>query len=598
MSKPTGPSASPATRRRRRRSLLPRIILLWALVMAPLLTWGLPDTRRDELLFGQQPAWKAARYRVESDLQRLSTRPAGADTDLNPLTDPSRINDLTPDDAARAEILRRYRLFSRQPDEMIIFRALQRMNPRQLDLDPRLYQYGGGYLYLVGATFAASAKLGLAHLTGDAGYYLENPAAFARFYMVARVLSLAFGALTLVAVHKLTRRAGGRAAAWIAVVCVACTPVFITAVLEAKPHLPSACLILWATLSALRYFARGRRSDLLRMGLQAGYAFGLVLTGVLAALLWPTVLLARPAAQRGRLLRPLVLAGGVALAVYVATNPYIPYNWLANRAALTSNISNSTAMYRDQIRRTPEGIVRTGQLLIESAGVGVAVAGLAGLGWLLRRRPRETVIAAASGLGMLVLAALLAAGKPAEFARFLILPVLLLCVATACVLAAAARRHVLIGIAATIVVLAALRTPAYVRAFIVDARGDNESRLLAGRYLAGHAAATDAIGLLQEPAPYAVPPLDFAHRQVLLLPAARPHDFDPATLPAWLVFTADDDQVHADAWWQTNYHLVARFPPAATPPSRIAWANKPTFIYERRPDSAGEPAARPTRSER
>lgn len=573
--------AAAPRRARRRRSMLLRFVVLWALLMAPLLFWGLPDTRRDDLLFGGGPAWKAARFNVESDLQRLSTRSAGADTDLNPLAERNRIIDLTPDDAARAEILRRYRLFSRQPDEMIIFRALQRMNPRGLDFDPQLYQYGGGYVYLVGAALAVSSKLGFCHVTSDAGFYLENPAAFARFYVVARGLSLIFGALTLIAVHKLARRAGGRLAGWIAVVCVAATPVFITAVLEAKPHLPSACLILWAILSGLDYHACGRLRAAVRMGLQAGYAFGLVLTGLVAALLWPMLLLARRSVTHDRGLRYLALAGGLALAVYVGTNPYIPYNWLTQRAALSSNINNSTAMYRDQIRRTPEGVVRVGQLLIEGAGAGVTVGGIVGLGRLFRRRPRETAIVAISGLGMLLLAALLGAGKPAEFARFLILPVLLLCVATAWLISIGARRHPVIGLVATIVVLATMRTPAYLRSFILDARGDGESRLLAGRYVQQHAAPGDDIGLLQEPAPYAVPPLDFAHRRFWLLPPARPVDLDVATLPAWLVFTADDDHSSAGAWWLKHYQLTARFPTAAANLSRIAWADKPVFIYQR-----------------
>lgn len=568
--------------------------MLWALLMAPLLFWGLPSSRCDDLLFGHEPPWKADRYQAARDLEQLRTGEVGADRDLNPLPVRNEVVDLTADEASRAEILRRYRLYSRQPDEMIIFRALQRMRPRQLDFDPHLYQYGGGYLYLVGAALGAAALTGWVKLTGNIGVYLAHPEWFASFYVVARLVSLAFGALTLLAVHRLARRAAGRMAGWLALVGVACCPVFITAVLEAKPHLPSACMILWATLSALDYHARGRSTAVLRMGVQAGYALGLVLTGAAALLLWPALLLARPAAPRRRVLAQLGLAALVALLVYAILNPYVLYNGLSGRAALGSNIANSMAMYRDQMRQAFDGAVRVGQLLVESAGVSVPVIGIVGLFLLLQRRAAVTVIGAAAGAGMLVLCVLLGAGKPAEFARFLILPVLLLNVAAAWSVATVARRHPIAGWLLAVAVLALMKPAAYVRSFYIDARGANESRYRAARYLVEHMAAEDAIGVLQEPAPYAVPPLDFAHRRVLLLPPVPPANLDREPLPTWLVFTADDGQAHARAWWHSAYELVARFPGAYTPLSCIAWANKPVFIYRR--NACAAPSALPPAS--
>jgi hypothetical protein len=549
--------------------------------MAPLLGWGLPTSRHDELLFGGRPPWKAARYDAQPVLRQLATRDAGADTDLNPITDRDRIIDLTADDASRAEILRRYRLFSRQPDEMIVFRALQRMDPRKLDFDPQLYQYGGGYVYLIGAALGAAGLVGLVQLTGDAGVYLERPESFARFYVVARAVSLAFGALTLVAVSRLARRAGGRNAGWIAVLCVAAGPVFITAVLEAKPHLPSACLLLWATLSALDYQGRGRWQDAVRMGLQAGYAFGLVLTGLVGILLWPALLVGCGPNRRRTAVPHLALAGILALAVYVLTNPYVPYNWLTGRVALSSNLANSLAMYRDQVAHATQGAVRVAQLLVESAGIGVVLIGIAGFLLLLRRRPAATTIAAAAGIGTLLVGVLLGAGKPAEFARFLILPVLLLGIASAWLLAAIVRRQPPLGFAITVLVLTTMSTTAYYRAFLRDARGQSESRLAAARYLERQMADEDAVGVLQEPAPYSVPPLDFTRCRVLLLPEDRPANLDVAELPAWLVFTADDQRVWAGAWWHDYYGLKTRFPAADAPVSRIAWADKPTFVYRR-----------------
>lgn len=549
--------------------------------MAPLLWWGLPGSDRDRYLFGGDPPWPAERYDVEAEVARLRKRTAGADTDLNPITARNQLIDLTATTEDRAEILRRYRLFSRQPDEMIILRALQRMQPRELDFDPRLYQYGGAYVYLVGAAIGVSGGVGFFPITSDAGYYLEHPDDFAGFYVAARAVSLIFAALALVGIYKLARRVGGQFAGWTALVLAAALPVFISGSLEAKPHLPAACLLIWATLSALDFRATGRRGDAVRMGAQVGLACGMVLTGVAGALLWVGLLISRPAAPWRRTLSQLAAAGGVAAAVYLLTNPYVPYNLLFNPDVLASNIGNSTAMYENQLARAPAGLLNVVGLLYLGAGPLLPLLGIAGFIVLAWRYKGEVFIGAAAALGILLIAVLTGAGKPAEFGRFLVLPALLLTVAAAWVLSRLAHKHKAAGIVATVLLLATLGVPAYLSSFIIDARGENESRLQAARYLAEIAAPADAVGVLQEPAPYSIPPFDFTQRKIFLLPAAPAEVIPVDQLPAWLVYTADQ-RYTPFAWQQAGlYELTARFPSADIPLSPITWANKPVFIYRR-----------------
>lgn len=572
----TDANSGPTPRRRRVRTW--HVIVVWLVCMGPLLSWGLPTSRYDEFLFGGDETWNAGRYDAGEVLQARRVRVGGADTDLDPIAAADGIVDLTADDAARAAILLRYRLYSRQPDEMITFMALQRMNPRAFDLDPRLYQYGGGYIYLIGAALWASSLVGLIELSDDLGVYLTQPELFARFYVVARFVTLVFGAFTLVAAIRLARRAAGRSAGWIAFVLVAASPVFISGVLEAKPHLPSVCLLLWATLSALDYHASGRRRDTLLMGVQVGYAFAMVPTGLAGVLLWPALLLARRNAI-GRTARDLATAGVLALAIYVATNPYVPYNALFNRAAFWGNIANSTAMY--DVGRLGEGLLRVGQLLLESCGPGVLIVGLIAIAWLYARWPRQANLAVFPGVAMLLLCTAIGAGKPAEFARFLLLPVILFAIGTAALAATLALRRLGWGILATIAVLALMRSPAYLHSFYVDARFEHESRHRAAQHLREHAGPSDAIGVVQEPAPYAVPPLNFAHRTVRLLPARDVRRIEYSQLPEWIVLTADDTSAQTDAWWQPHYDRVKQFAAEPIELSRIAWANKPVFVYRR-----------------
>lgn len=562
---------------RRPRLRYGHLAAAWALLLAPLTLWGLPSTRDDGLLFGGGPAWDASRFDAARRAAAHATRPAGADTDANPLGAVSRPTLLTTDDAARAEILLRYRLYSRQPDEMITFRALARMKPRQLDFDPRLYQYGGGYIYLVGAALYAAKALGLVALHGDLAAYLTRPEAFARFYVVARLISLLFAALALVAVGRLGQLAGGRICGWLALAFAAVSPVLLSGALEAKPHVPSACATLWATIAILRWMRRPRRRDALRSGLLGGYAVALVPTGLAAWLLWPAAWLA---VGRARRTQWPILAGATALGalVYAGANPYVLYNLAFNRAALASNVGNTWAMY--DVGRVGEGALRVGELLLMSVGPGVLVAAVMGVFVLLTGRVRALLVAAAPGAAMVLLCVMLGAGKPDEFARFLVLPAMLLCVAAAAALNEFWRRRFWAGLAGSAIAVGLSGAPAYVHAFWVDAFSDAEPRRAAGRWLDRRVARDESIGVIQEPAPYAVPPLDFATGTVVLLPKEPPDGASPLSLPEWLVWTDDGGAPAGRQWWRL-YYEESTFRSANWGSAPITWASKPVYIFRR-----------------
>lgn len=562
------------------------VAVFYALLLSPLAWWGLPSSADDPLLFGGETPWPAERYHASQTASQRAAREAGADTDLNPLGNAVQIVDLTTTAEDRAAILMRYRLYSRQPDEMITFQALQRMKPRAFDFDPRLYQYGGAFIYLVGAALGVASLLGFTTITSNIDYYLTNPDAFGHFFVVARLLVLAFGVGTLVAVWRLALRAG-EMAAWIAMLLVALTPGFISGALEAKPHLPGVCMTLWATLAALEFRDHGRRGDALRLGLFAGLAAGFVLTGFAAGLLWSALLCVGvrrkddvvavvSSSKITTELRWLAGAAAIAVLVYAASNPYVIYNAFFAPAALRSNLGNSTAMY--DIARVGEGAVNVSWLLWEAGGVIPVVALLA---LLLTRRDgfRSMLISAAPGFGMLALCCLIGAGKPAEFGRFLVLPIALMAVGAARLITAAAPRGYQLPAAIALALFVAIGgTGRYLASFYVDAARVHDTRRLAANWINEHVDENAPIGVTREPAPYAIPPLDFTRRVVLLLPRTALRDGD--ALPEWLVTAADAPWSFDDAWWRSRYELAATFESrlGRTP---ITWANKTTLIFRR-----------------
>src|SRR3954468_12707895 len=145
----------------RRRVILATLIFVAACVFLTGINWGLPSRAVDKYLFGDEPVWSGEKILslAPSDANQL-----GADVDVNPLAKKSYPIVLNDTDEKRAEIIRRYRLFSHQPDEMITFKSLSRIN--QFKGDPRLYQYGGLWMYPVGALLKAASLVGLVDLRG------------------------------------------------------------------------------------------------------------------------------------------------------------------------------------------------------------------------------------------------------------------------------------------------------------------------------------------------------------------------------------------------------------------------------------------------
>ena len=392
------------------------ILLLFAVVSIAGITWGLPSRKIDKYLFGDDPPWPGEKvYRLAGAADKF-TPDRGADVDVDPLDESgSEAVLLTRTEEDVAKIYLRYRLYTYQPDEMITMMALAGMNPRRLELDPRLYQYGGLFIYPVGALIGACGLVGLIDVRSDIVYYLDNPDEFGKFYMVARAYSAAWGLVGVLIVFAIARRLSGLRAGLLAGLLFTLMPVVICMAHEGKPHLPGAVLMLMAVLFAMRYLDNVTSRDWWLMCTCCGAAFGMVLSSWPIFVLIPLIAWLEARGARGGILRgvtnaqqpPLTPAsprglpidrdsippaarsgnadtygvavkrtiGGVVIGVlvYSITNPYILINAFANREVLSSNFGNSLAMY--EVARIGEGFVRVLQLTVEGATLPIVALG-------------------------------------------------------------------------------------------------------------------------------------------------------------------------------------------------------------------------------
>jgi hypothetical protein len=361
--------------------------------------------------------------------------------------------DLTQSDADIARLLLRFRLYTFQPDEMITLMALAGMRPGQWELDPRLYQYGGLFIYPVGALLKLCGALGWIDVRNDVAYYLDHPEEFAKFYLVARVYSASWGLIGVLVVCAIGRRLGGNTVGYLSALLFSILPVVVCMSHEAKPHLPGAVLMLAAVWSSQRFVAwkphgpgefqretpkiqatdvettYGRLFPKVSQWLTwilCGAATGMVLssTPILILILIIALIPMGPELarlkDRGRILPGYTYAGkyeatyaivflraglnclsGIAVAsiTYLLFNPYILINLFKNRDVLRSNFGNSLAMY--EVARIGEGLKRVLQLTAEGASWPVVTLGALGLmAWLVRRIRSKQVDGAARNSGM------------------------------------------------------------------------------------------------------------------------------------------------------------------------------------------------------
>jgi hypothetical protein len=554
------------------------LLLAGAGVFTVGITWGLPSRAVDRYLFGDHPVWSGRQIR-ELAGERRTTATRGADMDVDPLTGRDRPVCVNENDAQRAEIVRRYRLYSHQPDEMVTMMALASMRPGSGDLDPKMYQYGGLWIYPVGILLKCASVARVVTLTSDLTYYLDDPEAFGRFYVVARAYVVAWALAGVWTVFRISHRLGRQSltAAATAAACFIAMPVVINMAHEAKPHLPGAVLMLLAVLAAMKCLETNSRGWWLCTCVLSGAAFGMVLScwPVFAV---PVVLASLRRADWSARLADLAVAGAVGLLTYFATNPYVAINLLTNRELVHANLANTQGMFH--IGHLKEMLPNALRLMIEAASGLVLLFGMFGLaaGATGRRaRAHPAWLLAVPAVLVLLQFVVFAAGQPAEYARFAVFAAIALAISAG--LFAGLQDRPVLRLAFPLLLVAATvrRGAAYELSCIRDAR-ETPSRMLAAEGLHELAAKGGRnLAVCNEPAPYAVPPVNLFEWRIWLMPRGQTA-LDPAQGMDVAVMAVDDLASTPSTPGASLHSTIPRDAP-------MSWADK-VFVWVTRLEAA------------
>ena len=287
------------------------IIAVSAVILSLCVGWGLPDKKRMDLLIGGSPPTKRQvdllaslrqEYLQEKEAklkELVETQRHGQKTAIQwPLVSTKALSAiLTEED--RLTAFREYILASSAGDERKVYSSLSRMNPRELDFDPRKYVYGGAFIYSVGGLLFMLKSVGLFHPTNDFGYYLKHPSNIARMYIAGRTLNVLAFLGTLILLAMFGNILENRLVGTLSMLTYAFSTVALGQSLITKSYMYASFWALLAIFLIFQYVRHQKLGFFVFSVLAAGWAFGSTVPNGIIAVSYPIFLL-----RRGRVNRP------------------------------------------------------------------------------------------------------------------------------------------------------------------------------------------------------------------------------------------------------------------------------------------------------
>jgi hypothetical protein len=409
----------------------------------------------------------------------------------------------------RDKWMMRFKLYSVEPDDVVTIMALAHIRPQDFRFDPGFYQYGGAYLYPLGAWYFVLARLGAVH-PGPLPDLLAKPERMDAVYICGRLFVLIAFALSALVLWRTLALVTTPGIALVVLGIYLVCPATVMFSQQIKPHWYG---LLWTNLAMLWMVGLfvNRRWNAARMvatGLVVGLAVGSAATfGLFAVGLWVALVIA--AGRRYTDRAALVVVPAVAVAIYLATNPYQFLNWEGSTAERTRMFAEWFAVHL--------GPLYVGRFIVNSLlpGLGIALtAVLIGIALLRAIAPDRP---GGRWLPLGVLVTIVAAGLVTSqqslwninirYVPYLLPAGLLLLAVTKL-----PRRGVLLG---AVLVLTAVQSVPLLLAYRDTDDPRHSTRRRAARWIEHTLPTGTAIRLgTATPTPYDVPPFDLSRYRI------------------------------------------------------------------------------------
>ena len=288
--------------------------------------------------------------------------------------------------------VRSFYLRTGHDDEQTFLLLFGKMRPKSLDFRPRMYLYGGGYLYPLGAWIGAWTLAGAGHLSHSLEEYLARPEGLAGLYLSGRLFSLAALILGVLLTYRIGLELLPGAGAFIAASVYALSPAAQTQAHFMKQHTLWPLWTMLAFFLCLRILRVGKTISYAAAGAAAGGAVGTFSLSVFTCLFIPAAAWIRLRRKEGDLKeesRGMVFAALAAAAVFFLVNPY----WLSDWKDVWAELS----VQKSYSEFHPLALFRFAAIPLRLALTWpVELAAFLGLGLILKERRDDKLMLLAS----------------------------------------------------------------------------------------------------------------------------------------------------------------------------------------------------------
>jgi hypothetical protein len=508
------------------------ILLISAFFNLSGINWGLPGLKRISLILPlelRNNDFYSVMKNTRDDIYKFSNGSSlgrsqnTAQPNVTPIMmsmgmDKKENFELPKDMRSLANFIRPYILMSNHFDEQMTIASLARMNLKKLDFNPRLYQYGGTYIYSVGAWLFALKAAGVITLNSDLTFYFTHPERLANLLVAARLVNVIFIILTVIAVFLTANlkqedvenpelENDNLNTGVVSCLLFAIAPAVVFEAHIIKPYCVSAFFAVCCLYYAIKITKEPNKSiNYILSGVFCGFTigsmpfYGLIITAPLTAIIL----------EKRNLIKRFMILSIALFAAFVVTNPYWILDYKGLLFELTAFSKGKASGQMDLFfmyffKQMPVGLT-----------ISFLIAYLGGVLLAIKTRQKSDIVLLTSSIIPVVVSAWMFKNPILTIvnSRFLLPWIAVMSIVAArfiCSLAGSEKSNKILYAGILLFTLCLFQQGLYstviIRNYISDS-SLNSTRLLAGEWIMKNIPEGSKIGISDLPNPSNLPPFD------------------------------------------------------------------------------------------
>ncbi|MFH1540800.1 MAG: glycosyltransferase family 39 protein [Elusimicrobiota bacterium] len=526
------------------------------------INWGLPSKERTDLVFPEQfhtESFYSLMKQTREEIYKFSEgspigRLKNSSLSLTPILQSMGVQEngnlfFNGDEKILANFIRPYLLRSNHTDEQMTIASLSGMYPKSFDFNPRIFPYGGVYIYGMGVWLGLSHVFDFIKISHDLNFYFQYSEEMAKIFVAGRLLNIFFSTFTMIIIFTIAKKIYSIRTAILSILFFAISPAMIFQTHIMKPYtMATTFAMLCVYYSLVIITTTPSIKNYVLCGIFAGLTIGTMSTYgiIILAPLFAHFSVSKLVNKK------LVYCCLASLVTFLITNPY----WLLKFNDMLWEMKGSAGCYASGNLLAIVGFF-VHQLPI---GVPVSLLLLCFLGVILSIFQKENwniPLISVSVVPLIIFGFLLRGYEPSMHNTRFLLPwiSILLILAARFVDIFLNKKYVSFFIVLLIIfaiIQSTLSSAICIKNFLIDSSA-NSTRLEAGRWISDNIPANSIIGTNYMPEPAHFPPFDFSKYKMEVM-----QRYNLKKLPEYFICV---NEVPKEILNNKNYTLTQSFKP-------------------------------------